>query len=394
MAIRVPASGTSAAAVSFAPTGQIAATNVQSALAEVDSEKAPLANPLFTSASESATLGANLVSNGDFAAADLSAWGSPANWALLSGAAKHTAGSTAALAQALAGIVNGSLYEVSFAISGRTAGSVTFSLGSAVSDVQTASGSVTLVAAASGSVTFSVTPTSDFDGSVDNITAQVVVPAAPSARFGTSAQHALYTPGASNLGVGVSALRSNTTGVNNTGVGVSALRSNTTGGSNTGVGVNALQSNTTGGSNTGVGVNALLSNTTGGSNTGVGASALYAPSGNAANATTTGSRQTAIGVESGQASATQRNDIIAVGYRALVDGDNTVAVGSGAQALHAGAVALGQGSATTAVDQVMVGTRDVEIAGNATKGVVMRSPDGTRYRLTVANGGTLTITAI
>lgn len=35
---------------------------------------------------------------------------------------------------------------------------------------------------------------------------------------------------------------------------------------------------------------------------------------------------------------------------------------------------------------------DVEIT-DATKGVILKSPDGTRYRLTAANGGTLTISA-
>ena len=36
---------------------------------------------------------------------------------------------------------------------------------------------------------------------------------------------------------------------------------------------------------------------------------------------------------------------------------------------------------------------DVEIT-TATKGIILRSPDGTRYRVTVANGGTLTVTAL
>jgi hypothetical protein len=35
---------------------------------------------------------------------------------------------------------------------------------------------------------------------------------------------------------------------------------------------------------------------------------------------------------------------------------------------------------------------DIEIT-NSTKGVILRSPDGTRYRVTVANGGTLSINA-
>lgn len=36
---------------------------------------------------------------------------------------------------------------------------------------------------------------------------------------------------------------------------------------------------------------------------------------------------------------------------------------------------------------------DIEVTDN-TKGIILKSPDGTRYRITVANGGTLTITAL
>jgi hypothetical protein len=97
-------------------------------------------------------------------------------------------------------------------------------------------------------------------------------------------------------------------------------------------------------------------------------------------------------MEAGQATATQVDDILVAGYRALVGAADTVALGSGAQALHLGSVALGKGAVTTAADQVMVGARDVEITAS-TKGVVLRSPDGTRYRLTVNNLGALATVA-
>lgn len=112
-----------------------------------------------------------------------------------------------------------------------------------------------------------------------------------------------------------------------------------------------------------------------------------------ANATTTGARQTAVGHETGQSGTTQVNDGTAVGYRALYGADKATALGSGARADHSASVALGSDTTTTAADQVMVGTRDIELTGNATKGIVMRSPDGTRYRLTIANGGTVAIAA-
>lgn len=45
---RAPTSAGTAAGTSFTPAGSIAATNVQAALAELDTEKAPLASPAFT----------------------------------------------------------------------------------------------------------------------------------------------------------------------------------------------------------------------------------------------------------------------------------------------------------------------------------------------------------
>ncbi|GAI78662.1 unnamed protein product, partial [marine sediment metagenome] len=43
--------------------------------------------------------------------------------------------------------------------------------------------------------------------------------------------------------------------------------------------------------------------------------------------------------------------------------------------------------------KLTVANGDVEVTLN-TKGIILKSPDGTRYRITVANGGTLTSTAI
>lgn len=40
-----------------------------------------------------------------------------------------------------------------------------------------------------------------------------------------------------------------------------------------------------------------------------------------------------------------------------------------------------------------VGTDDIEIT-DTTKGIILKSPDGTRYRITVANGGTLNVNAV
>ena len=117
------------------------------------------------------------------------------------------------------------------------------------------------------------------------------------------------------------------------------------------------------------------------------------PRGNSAWATTTASRQTSIGHESGQGSSAQSDDIVTIGYRALADGAGAVSLGSGANAAHAGSIALGMSTTTTATAQVAVGARDIEVQ-DSSKGVVLKSPDGTRYRVTVANGGALTVAAV
>ncbi|HTY41963.1 MAG TPA: tail fiber domain-containing protein [Thermoanaerobaculia bacterium] len=72
-----------------------------------------------------------------------------------------------------------------------------------------------------------------------------------------------------NTGVGVEALRSNTTGSSNTALGWEALMSNTTGSENTAAGRQALSANTTGSGNTALGVT-LQANGTGSNNTGAG----------------------------------------------------------------------------------------------------------------------------
>ena len=111
-------------------------------------------------------------------------------------------------------------------------------------------------------------------------------------------------------------------------------------------------------------------------------------------ATTTASNQTAVGAESGQGSATQVDGITVVGYRSTSVVEDGVALGRNAAvaAGHTNSVAIGATTTTTGADQVHVGNRDVEL-GVSGKGLVLKSPDGTRYRVTVNNGGTLAVAA-
>lgn len=245
--------------------------------------------------------------------------------------------------------------------------------------------------------------------------------------FGWGALRA-NTVGNGNTGIGAGALEANTTGGQNTGVGTGALNDNMLGNRNTGVGYNTMSRNVTGNDNVAVGrfaldsneggswnvaigsgaladningidniavgfevlarntgstnvaIGGLTGNTTGEENTGVGFLSLDTI--NPANATTTGSRQTALGKYTGQASPTQRNDFVCVGYGALVDGDNAVAIGSGASALAAGAIAIGKDSAGTSAvsntqDLAVIGTSltSLQVGGGISTGGSLQTGD-------------------
>ena len=100
-----------------------------------------------------------------------------------------------------------------------------------------------------------------------------------------------------------------------------------------------------------------------------------------------------MGHESGQGSAVQVNDIVTIGYRAISAGDKGVAIGSTASAAYNGSVALGYGTTTTATDQVAVGPRDIEVQASD-HGLVLTSPNNSRWRATIDNAGALTWTKL
>ncbi len=111
-----------------------------------------------------------------------------------------------------------------------------------------------------------------------------------------------------NVGIGDSALYSNTTGIYNTANGDHALYSNTIGRYNTAIGKEALYSNSSGDYNTSSGYYALYANTTADNNTAIG---MYALQDN-----TTGANNTAVG-KGALNSNTIANNNTAVGFSAL-----------------------------------------------------------------------------
>jgi hypothetical protein len=334
-----------------------------------------------------------------------------ASWTLGGSAAYSapniTIGAGAGTISADIAVVSGTLYQIDITASSSTGGDITFALGAATDTCASSLKAAALVAPSTGTLTLTISGAS-WSATISAITVRAVTKATPgvvagvgelrayssntaagyaalqnntTGSYNTAAgRSALYsnTTGSSNTAAGYAALQnnttgsyntaagyvalySNTTGSYNTAAGRSALYSNTTGSSNTAAGYAALYSNTTGNSNTAAGYTALYSNTTGSYNTAAGRSALYAPLGNASYATTTAAKQTAIGVESGQSSATQVDGITVVGYRAVAGATNATAIGYQARADHSGGVALGDNTTTTADNQVEIAGRHIEM---------------------------------
>ena len=161
-----------------------------------------------------------------------------------------------------------------------------------------------------------------------------------------------------------------TTGITNTAAGTGA-QAKATGTFNTAIGALAESGLSTGIGNTAVGYEAAKLASTGSGNVAIGNGALYTPKGRNQEATTTASRQTAVGTESGQATTAELNNIVAVGYRATAGGHAAVAIGSESAALHGHSVAIGLNSTTTALYQVALGARHIEITEVTAPGVAV-----------------------
>jgi hypothetical protein len=287
-----------------------------------------------TTASDSGQLGSELLTTGT----------GDASWTGSSFATgyTHVAGSTTTLTSTLAGVVN-NFYQITYTVTGRTAGSFTIAFGGFTSGALTATGAVGPRATTTD--TLVITPTSDFNGTIV-LSIRVITVSSASVTFDNSAgtatnqirissisSNTFYgrdaarnnTTGANNTANGFSALRDNTTGFNNTANGVSALLSNTTGLNNTANGRSALQNNTTGLNNTANGESALLSNTTGNSNTANGFEAgRFIASGSAL---TLINNSVFLGAQS-RANADNETNQIVIGHTAIGAGSNTATLGN------------------------------------------------------------------
>lgn len=183
-----------------------------------------------------------------------------------------------------------------------------------------------------------------------------------------------------NTAIGAEAMVSQSGGFpqSNVAVGRQALQNIDDANSNAALGAYSMKSLSTGSNNTAVGSSSLSNNTTGDNNIAVGYNAGDLLSSNAPNFTP--SNSIFIGCNTRAGDIGQTNQIV-IGHEATGLGSNTATIGASSI------------TETRLYGDIDVATGDVEVADN-TKGLILSSPDGTRYRVTVANGGALTVTAV
>jgi hypothetical protein len=222
----------------------------------------------------------------------------------------HTVGSTTPLVATLGAII-GAYYQYTITISGRTAGSIGVVFGTSTTGFDV--NGTSIIGFRSGATTpvFTVTPTTNFDGTV-----------VASVKYVTAVMPAISTYKTST-GVNTLEIRSNTN-VQNTFIGVNSGRFNTTGSLNTVLGHNALPNNIVGTGNTVVGTVAGVTNTQGNYNTYLGNAAGYLNAsgshnvclGNSAGFGSTGTGNTFVGSSAGGGSNVNGPNT-AIGYAAL-----------------------------------------------------------------------------
>ena len=205
--------------------------------------------------------------------------------------------------------------------------------------------------------------------------------------FGENTQAAQST-GQSNASLGFDSLKSSVTGNNNTAIGTNSLLLSNGGSFNTALGSGSLNNATSGQGNTAIGYNALENKTTTNFNTAVGNNSL--------GKITSGFRNTAVGNDAGKfildgttANATAQNSVfIGDEAKANADGEtNQIVIGQGAIGNGTNTATLGNDTVTETYLKGDVKTAgDIESTTNG-KGLVLTSPNGSRWRQTISNTG-------
>ena len=413
--------GNSAVNITFTPTGDIIATNVQTAIQELDTEKIPKAltsaNILVGNSSNVATsttvtgdvtisnAGVTAIAAGVILNADINASAAIVDTKL---ATIATAGKVSNSATTATNANTASTIVARDASGNFTAGTITANLTGTASLATSAAActgnaaTVTTNANLTGDVTSvgnataiaaGVIINADINASaaiVDTKLAQITTAGKVSGSAITtgnistsgnitttgtlSAQGLTFGKGAgaisTNTAVGRSALATNTIGASNVAVGDNALNLSTSS-NNTAIGAEALASTTTGQSNTGVGELVLRSNVTGDFNVAMGGQALYS--------NTSGLDNVAYGYLALSENLTSSNNT-AIGHKALL---NTTALDNTAVGHFAGE------TNTTGINNVFIGRNAQGVAAGSNNTVTLGNSSITTLRCAAT-----TITAI
>ena len=284
-----------------------------------------------TTASDGGQLGAELLSS--------TGWTSTGWSGSFATGWTHVIGNTTALTNTLAAVIN-TYYQITYTVTGRTAGTFVIDFGGITTAAISSTGYAAPVATSTG--TLSITPTTDFDGTIV-ISIKAVTPGNATITIknslGTVISEINGSSSNTNTFFGLDAGSRNTTGVNNTFYGTNAGQNNTgainnvfvglnsgrltTNSNNTFVGSSSGSSNTTGALNSFFGTSSGLSNSTGTSNSFFGYNSGYN--------VTTGTQNSFFGVGAGELTSTASNNTFfgrAAGVN--LNGSNNTAIGQGA----------------------------------------------------------------
>ena len=99
----------------------------------------------------------------------------------------------------------------------------------------------------------------------------------------------------------------------------------------------------------------------------------------------TGARNVAVGYNTGGTARNNLNDSVFIGDRAISQLDNQT------NQIVIGATATGNGSNTVTLGNTNV--TELHVGGNGA-GLVLKSPNGTAYKITVSDAGAITATAV
>jgi hypothetical protein len=252
----------------------------------------------------------------------------------------HSTGNTTALTNTLAA-VNGTYYQILATVTNRTAGSFTITFGGVTSGSFFGTGQTNPLTISTG--TLSVTPTSDFNGTVIlsvKVLSQGSALISLRNSLGTITNEIRNDASNTNTFIGLNAGSRSTTSTNNTAYGSNAMSAITSGTQNSAFSTGSLQRLTTGGQNVAIGFNTLTQATIASWNTAIGYNSLSTLTNALANtaighesllSVSTGGGNTAVGTSSLRSCTSENN--VAVGQQSLfsiTSGYNNTSVGTAA----------------------------------------------------------------